>query len=99
MCNVGAAVINNAVSVNVSGVKVEVFSPELGDIELEKNNETGNYSYAIMQGLKVDFEEKEMREYLHNDQKIIRVTLDVEISIRDNEGQSSGVLIVRNSII
>ena len=99
MCNVGAAVINNAVSVNVVEVKVEVFSPELGDIELEKNNETGNYSYSIMQGLKLDFEEKEMREYLHDDQKIIRVTLDVEISLRDNEGQSSGVVVVRNSSI
>ncbi len=97
-CNKSVALKKNALFVSISNVQVDILSPELCDYKLEKNDETEKYTYSPIQGIALDFEEKEIKEYLHDDQKIIRISIDVEVGVSIFEKQKAGVIVCRDSI-
>lgn len=81
--NAGMALKKDAVRVCLHDVKVSIHSPSIKEEKIGYDKLTGKYNYSIMNGLPIDFEEGELREFLYNNRKIINVT--AKISIKVNE--------------
>ena len=52
-------------------------------IPLYFDNSTGQYQYAILEGLPIDFEEDELTEFLYNNRKVINKTAKISIQINE----------------
>lgn len=50
---------------------------EIIGINVEYDRETGKYYYRILDGLPIDFDEDELREFLYNNRKVINVTAKI----------------------
>ena len=77
-------------------VNVSIHSPSIGESEAEYDKETGKYNYSIINGLPIDFEKDELREFLHNNRKVINIT--AKISIQVNEKPCGTIFTGRNRI-
>lgn len=92
----GIALRQKNVCIRLDSVNVDIYSPTIEEVNAIRNDETGLYSYSPLSGLKMDFEEGELREYIHDERKIIRVYFDVSIGIKEEDEQKSCVIITRN---
>ncbi len=92
----GIATNHNNLCVRLDDVIVDIYSPTIDEIDAIKNADTGLYEYSPMSGLKLDFEESELREYIHDERKIIRVYFSVSIGVKEIEEHNSCVIISRN---
>lgn len=50
---------------------------------VEYDRETGKYYYPILDGLPIDFDEDELREFLYNNRKVINVTAKISIQVNE----------------
>lgn len=75
----------DSIQVCLHDVNVSIHSPSIRETDAKYDKSTGRYSYSIMSGLPIDFEESELREFLYNNRKVINVT--AKVSIRVNEKQ------------
>ncbi len=92
----GIALKHNDLCIRLDDVIVDIYSPTINEVNAVRNEETGLYSYSPVSGLKLDFEEGELREYIHDERKMIRVYFNVAIGIKDYEDYKSCVIISRN---
>lgn len=81
--NNGMALKKDAVQVCLHDVNVSIHSPSIEEVDAEYNKETGKYEYSIMSGLPIDFEERELREFLYNNRKVINITAKVSIQVNE----------------
>lgn len=91
--NEGVALKNNALYVKLNNVAVNIYSPVLEDMGLQKNNETGLYKYSSIHGIELDFEENELQGFLHDERKIVEVYVNVTIGF--NNDDENGVIITQ----
>lgn len=94
--NEGMALKKDSLKVCLHEVNVSVHSPSIGESEAEYDKETGKYNYSIINGLPIDFEKDELREFLHNNRKVINIT--AKISIQVNEKPCGTIFTGRNRI-
>ncbi|MDE6845095.1 MAG: hypothetical protein K2J99_04935 [Lachnospiraceae bacterium] len=56
-------------------------TPSIAESEAEYDKETGKYNYSIINGLPIDFEKDELREFLYNNRKVINITAKISIQV------------------
>lgn len=91
----GIAFRDGTLSVGLDDIYVEISSPEINDMGVTADEETGLYSYESVIGVVLDFEEAELRKYLHDVWKKVDIYVDVTIGFDDDEGQPNGVAVKR----
>ena len=79
----GIALKEGAIQVCLQDVNVSIHSPTIREANAEYNKETGKYNYSILNGLPIDFDEDELREFLYNNRKVINVTAKVSIQVNE----------------
>lgn len=79
----GIALKRNSIQVCLHDINVSIHSPSIKEENVEYNKETGKYSYPILNGLPIDFDEDELREFLYNNRKVINVTAKVSIQVNE----------------
>ena len=94
--NEGIALKKDSLKVCLHGVNVSIHSPSITESEAEYDKETGKYNYSIINGLPIDFEKEELREFLYNNRKVINIT--AKISIQVNEKPCGTIFIGRSRI-
>lgn len=80
----GLALKRSSLKVCLHDINVSIHSPSIKEIQVEFDKESQKYKYPIMDGLPIDFEEEELREFLYNNRKVINVTAKVSIQVDDN---------------
>ena len=79
----GIALKEGAIQVCLQDVNDSIHSPTIREANAEYNKETGKYNYSILNGLPIDFDEDELREFLYNNRKVINVTAKVSIQVNE----------------
>ena len=64
-------------------VNVSIYAPSIKDSGAKYNEDTAQYSYSILEGLPIDFTEQELREFLYNNRKVIKITAKVSLQINE----------------
>lgn len=64
-------------------INVSIHSPSIQEENVEYDKETGKYNYPILNGLPIDFEEDELREFLYNNRKVINVAAKISIQVNE----------------
>jgi len=79
----GVGLKMNSIQVCLHDVNVSIHSPSIKETDAEYDKETGKYNYSILNGLPIDFEECELREFLYNNRKVINITAKVSIQVNE----------------
>jgi len=79
----GIALKKNSIQVCLHDINVSIHSPNIKEANVEYDKETGKYNYSIMNGLPIDFDEDELREFLYNNRKVMNVTAKVSIQVNE----------------
>lgn len=79
----GMALKRNSVQVCLHDINVSIHSPNIDEVSAEYDEESGKYNYSIMNGLPIDFEEDELREFLYNNRKVINITAKISIQVNE----------------
>lgn len=79
----GIALKKNSIQVCIHDINVSIHSSSIEEEDVEYNKATGKYNYSIMSGLPIDFEENELREFLYNNRKVIKIIAKVSIQINE----------------
>ena len=79
----GIALRRNSIQVCLHNINVSIHSPSIQEENVEYDKETGKYNYPILNGLPIDFEEDELREFLYNNRKVINVTAKISIQVNE----------------
>lgn len=77
------ALRRNSVRVCLHDISVSIHSPSIKEENVKYNDETKKYYYSIMNGLPIDFDEDELREFLYNNRKVINVTAKISIQVNE----------------
>ena len=68
----------DSIEVYLHDVQVSIRPGTINDMNIKFNKETGKYEYEVISNLPVEFDKEEIKEFIHNERKII------EISIKGN---------------
>lgn len=79
----GIALRRNSIQVCLHNINVSIHSPSIQEENVEYDKETGKYNYPILNGLPIDFEEDELREFLYNNRKVINVAAKISIQVNE----------------
>ena len=79
----GIALRRNSIQVCLHDINVSIHSPSIKEENVEYDRETGKYYYPILNGLPIDFDEDELREFLYNNRKVINVTAKISIQVNE----------------
>lgn len=79
----GIALKRNSIQVCIHDINVSIHSPSIEEEDVEYDKETGKYNYSILNGLPIDFEENELREFLYNNRKVINITAKISIQVNE----------------
>ena len=77
----------------IENVYIDVKSGAIQDTDAVKNYETGEYEYSPTNGVTISFSENELKSYIHNERKIIRVYFDVLLGVKEEMGSSACVIV------
>lgn len=80
----GIALKRGAVQVCLHDVNVSIHPLTVGESNAKFDEKSKKYSYSILDGLSIDFEEDELREFLYNNRKVIDVTAKVSIQVNED---------------
>ena len=86
--NYGLAINRERFHLYIENVYVDVKSGTIQDTDAVKNDETGQYEYSPTNGVTISFDENELKSYIHNERKVIRVYFDVVLEVREEMGIS-----------
>ena len=64
-------------------INVSIHSPNIKEENVEYDKKTRKYYYPILDGLPIDFDEDELREFLYNNRKVINVTAKISIQVNE----------------
>ena len=95
--NVGIALIDSSLYVKLNDIKVDIYSPTIDDVGIQKSEDSSLYTYETRNRIALDFNEKELREYIHDECKIVDIRLNVSVGIRNTENNESALLITRTN--
>ena len=79
----GIALRRNSIHVCLHDINVSIHSPSIKEENVEYDKETKKYYYPIMNGLPIDFDEDELREFLYNNRKVINITAKISIQVNE----------------
>lgn len=79
----GIALRRNSIQVCLHDINVSIHSPSIKEENVEYDRKTGKYYYPILNGLPIDFDEDELREFLYNNRKVINVTAKISIQVNE----------------
>ena len=79
----GIALKRDSIRVCLHDVSVSIHSPSIKEENVEYDRETRKYYYPILNGLPIDFDEDELREFLYNNRKVINVTAKISIQVNE----------------
>jgi len=89
----GLAIKENSIKIYLHDVNVSIRPAKISDENVKYDNELKTYKYSIYSGMQLEFDKKELKEYLYNMRKIIEISIVVSIQI---EGESIGAIITTN---
>lgn len=92
----GIALKRFSIQVCLHDINVSIHSPSIKEENVEYDKETRKFYYPILDGLPIDFDEDELREFLYNNRKVINVT--AKISIQVNKKPCGTIFIGRQRI-
>lgn len=92
--NDGIALKKDSLRVCLHDVNVSIHSLTIAETDAKYDNETGKYYYSIINGLPIDFEKNELREFLYNNRKVINIS--AKISIKISEKPCGTIFLRRN---
>ncbi len=92
--NDGVALKKDALYIKLNDVTVDISSPELDEYDFDVDAETGLYKYAPTQGITLDFEKEELRNFFKDERKSIDVYINITLGF-DMDG-NNGVIIKRS---
>lgn len=64
-------------------VNVSIHSPNIKESKVEFEQKFQKYKYSIINGMPIDFEEEELREFLYNNYKVINITAKISIQVNE----------------
>ncbi|ODR42459.1 hypothetical protein [Eisenbergiella tayi] len=79
----GIALKRNSIQVCLHDINVSVHSPSIKEEDVEYDKETGKYKYSILNGLPIDFDEDELREFLYNNRKVINIKAKISVQVNE----------------
>lgn len=79
----GIALKKNSVQVCLHDINVSIHSPSIKEENVEYDKKTGKYYYPILDGLPIDFDEDELREFLYNNRKVINIAAKISIQVNE----------------
>ena len=79
----GIALKKNSVQICLHDINVSIHSPDIKEENTEYDEASGKYYYSIIKGLPIDFSEDELREFLYNNRKVIKITAKVSIQVNE----------------
>lgn len=82
----GLALKKNSLEVYIQSVEAEICPLTLDEVDSLYNDETGRYAYEIKRGVVVEFEKEELKNFLHDERKILTIYVNVSITHIDNVG-------------
>lgn len=91
--NDGVALKKDVLYIKLNDVTVDISSPELDEYDFDVDAETGLYKYAPTQGITLDFEKEELRNFFKDECKSIDVYINITLGF-DMDG-NNGVIIKR----
>lgn len=94
--NEGIALKKDAVRVCLHDVNVSIHSLSIAESDAEYDKKTGKYNYPIINDIPIDFDKDELREFLHNNRKVINIT--AKVSIQVNEKPCGTIFTGRNRL-
>lgn len=80
----GIALKRGAIQVCLHDVNVSIHPLTVGESNAKFDEKSKKYSYSILDGLAIDFEEDELREFLYNNRKVIDVTAKISIQVNED---------------
>ena len=90
----GVALKRDALYIKLNEVTVDITSPEIDDFDFDVDAKTGQYEYAPIQGITLDFEKEELRNFFKDERKIVDVYINITLGF-DMDGDN-GVIIQRS---
>lgn len=79
----GIALKRDAIQVCLHSINVSIHSPSIKEEGVKYDTDTRKYYYPILNGLPIDFDEDELREFLYNNRKVINVTAKISIQVNE----------------
>ena len=84
MSNAGIAMCGNRFGFLLDDVTVEIYSPTIDEIgDIKKDDETGKYFYKLLNDKPFEFEENEIKAYIHDARKIIKISINATICMNE----------------
>lgn len=90
----GVALKRDALYIKLNDITVDITSPEIDDFDFDVDAETGLYEYAPVQGITLDFEKEELRNFFKDERKLVDVYINITLGF-DVDGDN-GVIIKRS---
>ena len=78
----GIACSEDALCIKLDDISVNIYSPNLDDVDVKINEKTGLISYSPTADLSIDFEEYELKEYLHNERKVVDIFFSITLGVK-----------------
>ena len=79
----GIALKRDAIQVCLHSINVSIHSPSIKEEGVKYDTDTRKYYYPILNGLPIDFDEDELREFLYNNRKVINVTAKISKQVNE----------------
>ena len=80
----GVALKRNGMKICLHDVNVTVRPGRIQDMNIKVNKESGKYVYAPISDMPIEFEKEEIKEFIHNERKIIEISVKISIQIKGN---------------
>ena len=80
----GIALKRGAIQICLHDVNVSIHPLTVAESNAKFDSKSKKYSYSIVEGLPIDFEEDELREFLYNNRKVIDVTAKISIQVNED---------------
>lgn len=80
----GVALKRNSMKMCLHDVNVTVRPGCIKDANIKVNKESGKYVYAPISDMPIEFEKEEIKEFIHNERKIIEISVKISIQIKGN---------------
>jgi hypothetical protein len=90
LMNDGLTLKDDSIKICLHDVKVSIHSPNIDEVDVRYDEETGHYFYSAVNNIPLEFEKQEIKSFLHNERKIINIVLLVSIQIN---GEYIGTII------
>ena len=79
----GIALKENSVVVCLHDIDVSIHSPGIEEESAIYDEKTGKYYYPVLGEVLIDFDEKELTEFLYNNYKIINITAKITMQVNE----------------